>query len=213
MSKTKRHITTVKRALARGARRRGISLVEVILALAIAAMISAGVASLLFAVANGTKDRQETRRRNIKAEVMTNRIDTAIRSSAMLLGRDSRALVLWVSDTRSNESPNLSELVRIEWDPTTKEVRGYRAPAGLAPAADVTYDVNTTDFLATTASLAGTTSFPRETWGNGIAGWQSGPTTADRATRLLYYDLTLEFAGVAPSTVRSTVALRGANGF
>ena len=68
--------------------RRGLPLVEVIMALAIAAMISLGVSSLLFGMANGTKDRQELRRRNAKAEVLANRLDTAIRSSAMLLGRD-----------------------------------------------------------------------------------------------------------------------------
>lgn len=208
-------ITTSRlaRIRARGRRARGISLVEVILALAIAAMIAAGVSSLLFAVANGTKDRQEVRRRNIKADVTGNRLDTAIRSSAMLLGRDANSLVLWVSDSRVDEAPNLSELLRIDWDAATKEIRAYRAPADLAPAADIAYDLKTTNFLSATASLAGGATFPRETWGHGISAWESGPASADQNTELVHYAMTLEFPGASPATIRSTVALRGNLGF
>jgi prepilin-type N-terminal cleavage/methylation domain-containing protein len=193
--------------------RRGITLVEVIMALAIAAMISLGVASLLYGMANGTKERQELRRRNAKAEVLAHRLDMAIRSSAMLLGRDGNAMVFWVSDANGNETPNLSELLRIEWDAATKEIGGYRAPATLAPAGDIAYNVATTDFMTVTAGLAGGASFPRETWGRGVSAWESGPAASSTATRLVHYAMTLEFAGADPATVRSAVALRGVNGF
>jgi len=183
------------------------------MALAIAAMIALGVSSLLYGMANGTKDRQELRRRNAKAEVLAHRLDTAIRSSAMLLGRDGNAMVFWVSDANGNETPNLSELLRIEWDPATKEIRGYRAPSTLAPAADIAYNAATTDFLTVTAGLAGGASFPRETWGRGVQAWESGPAASSQGTRLVHYAMTLEFTDAAPATVRSAVALRGLNGF
>jgi prepilin-type N-terminal cleavage/methylation domain-containing protein len=208
-------ITAVGRSRLRAGRRcaRGLSLVEVIMALAIAAMISAGVSSLLFAVANGTKDRQEVRRRNVKAEVLANRIDGAVRSSAMLLGRDNRAMVFWVSDSRDNQVPNLSELLRIEYDAATKEIRSCRAPAGLAEAADIVYDPQTTDFLSATASLAGSTSFPRRICGSDIPDCNFGSEPADQSTRLITYGITLQVPGESPELFQSSVALRGRLGF
>lgn len=192
---------------------RGLSLVEVIMALAIAAMISAGVSSLLFAVANGTQDRQEVRRRNVKAEVLATRIDGAIRASAMLLGRDNRAIVFWVSDSRENQVVNLSELLRIEYDASAKQIRACRAPADLAEAADIAYNLKTTDFLAVTASLSGSSTFPRQIWGQDISGWDTGPNRPTQETRLIYYGMTLQFPGASPATIRSAVALRGRLGF
>ncbi len=97
-------------------------LVEILLALAITGVIAGGVASLLFAVAGGTKDRQDLRRRNVRVDVLAARVDGAIRSSGMVLGSDDRCLVLWVSDSKRNGVPDLSEIRRIEWESTTKQL-------------------------------------------------------------------------------------------
>src|SRR4051812_34952429 len=94
--------TTVRRAS------RGLMLVEVLLALAISGMVAAAVAAMLFALANGSRDRQDLRHRNVRAEVVIARVDTAIRSSSMLLGRTPNCVVLWVADSRKNGRPDLS---------------------------------------------------------------------------------------------------------
>ena len=202
-----------RRPRPRGATARGIMLVEVLLAMAITGMVAAAVASLLFVTANGSRDRDDLRRRNVRSDVLAGRVDGAIRASSVLLGRDANCLVLWVADSRKNEKPDLSELRRIEWDAATKELRCYAAPAaGLADADNPTYGLGD-DFLALTAALRGSATFPGETWGYNVTAWDS--TTSGGATlqltRLIGDGLTIETAAGAYS-FRSAVSLRGTAG-
>jgi type II secretory pathway pseudopilin PulG len=189
--------------------RRGLMLVEVLLALAISGMVAAVVAAMLFALANGARDRQDMRHRNARADVLTARVDTALRSCGMLLGRDANCLVLWVADTRKNGKPDLSELRRIEWDAASKQVRCYQAPAGLADSDNTTFQLSD-DFLAATAAVAGSATFPAEVWGTSVTGWSSGtvPAGATQDARMVAYSVTLT---TAAGTVRvpSSAPLRG----
>lgn len=195
----------------RPSRRRGVMLVEILLALAITGLVAAGVASLLFATASGTKERQALRQGNVRVDVLTHRMDAAIRSSSMLLARDSSTLVFWIADVRSNGVPDLSELRRIEWDNGAKSVTCYQAPATLAAASDVTYDLTTTDFLTTTAALEGSASFPGTVWANRVHAWTTSPTTLPRLTRLVGYGFTVHMDDGKRST-RSSAAMRGTAG-
>jgi type II secretory pathway component PulJ len=195
--------TTVRRAS------RGLMLVEVLLALAISGMVAAVVAAMLFALANGSRDRQDLRHRNVRADVVIARVDTAVRSSSMLLGRTPNCLVLWVADSRKNGRPDLSELRRIEWDAASKQLRCYQAPAGLADSDNTTYQLSD-DFVAATAALAGSATFPAEVWGTNVTGWSSGavPTGATQDARMIAYSVTLT---AAAGTVRipSSAPIRG----
>jgi hypothetical protein len=184
-------------------------LVEVLLALVISGMVAAAVASMLFALANGSRDRQGLRRRNVRADVLAARIDTAVRSSSMLLGRDANCIVLWVADSRKNGKPDLSELRRIEFNAASKQVRCYQAPAGLADSDNTTYQL-TDDFVAATAALAGSASFPAEVWGNSVTAWSTNtlPAGATQDARMIAYSVTLT---TPAGTVRipSSAPLRG----
>jgi len=191
---------------------RGVMLVEVLLALAITGLIAAGVASLLFATAGGTKERQELRRRNVRVDVVAARIDGAVRSSNRIVGRDNRCIVLWTSDSTANGMPNLSELRRIEWDPTTKRLLCSEAPASLSAAANIAYPLAATDFVSVTAALSGTGSFPSTVWANGVSGWASSPTVITDTTRLVSYQITLDLASGQTHSARSAAALRGTPG-
>ena len=191
---------------------RGIMLVEVLLALAITGIIAAGVASLLFATAGGTKERQELRRRNVRVDVAAARVDAAVRSSGRILGRDARCLVLWTSDVNGSGAPDLAELRRIEWDSTTKQLLCYQAPSTLAAADNAAYVLATTDFVAVTAALRGTASFPSTVWANGVSGWASSPTAVTEATRLISYQITIDLASGQTHTARSAAALRATPG-
>ncbi len=127
----------------------------------------------------------------------------------MLLGSDGQCLVLWVSDSKKNGAPDLSELRRIEWDAATKRIRCYQARTTLAPAANTAYDLTTTNFLATTAALRGTSSFPAVVWAQGVSGWSTSPTVATPATRLIAYGVTIDLSVGGTHTARSAAALRG----
>lgn len=193
-------------------RPRGVMLVEILLALAITGLVAAGVASLLAATASGTKDRQELRQKNVRADVLAHRIDIAIRSSSTLLARDSRTLVFWTADTKKNGVPNLSELRRIEYDNGGKQIVCYEAPPTLADASNTAYDLATTNFLTTTAGLRGTASFPGAVWGKNVRAWDSSPTTATPTTRLIGYGFTIELPGGTKHDARSSVTMRGTSG-
>ena len=197
----------------RGTRRaRGITLVEILMALAITGLVAAGVASLLMATASGTKDRQELRQRNVRTDVLSHRLDGAIRSSSMLLARDNKTLVFWTADTKKNGVPNLSELRRIEYDTATKRVLCYEAPATLADAANTPFDLATTDFLTATAALRGTASFPGTVWGNNVQAWSTTPDPAPRTTRLIGYRFTIHLPQGGAHPARSSVTMRGTSG-
>jgi type II secretory pathway pseudopilin PulG len=190
-------------------------LVEILLALAITGLIAAGVASLLMATASGTKDRQELRQRNVRVDVLAHRIDGAIRSSSMLLARDSRTLVLWTGDTNKNGAVNLSELRRIEYDNSGKQIICYEAPATLPAASNTAYDLATTtaaNFLTATAALRGTTSFPGTVWGNNVMTWDTSPTTGSRTTRLIGYRFSIRLPDSGTHSARSSVTMRGTSG-
>ena len=188
---------------------RGVMLVEILLALAITGMIAAGVASLLFATAGGTKERQELRRRNVRVDVLAARIDAAVRSCGMVLGRDANCLVLWVSDSKLNGMPDLSELRRIEWEPATKRLVCFEAPSTLLDADNTAYALATTDFVTTTAALRGTASFPSTVWGNGVSGWTTSPSAMTQSTRLVSYEVAIDLTEGGTHTARSAIALRG----
>ena len=200
-----------RRCLRRRRPARGIMLVEVLLALAITGVVTAGVASLLFATAGGTKEQQELRRRNVRVDVVAARIDAAIRSSGRILARDANCLVLWTSDANGSGTPDLAELRRIEWEPTAKQLLSFQAPATLA-AADNTAYLMATDFLTTTAALRGTASFPSTIWANGVSGWWTSPNSVSESTRLITYAITIDLTTGQTHTARSAAALRATPG-
>ena len=206
MSARARRTTRVRRA----PRRRGLTLVEVMVALIITSMVGAAVAAMLDSVSYATTTRTSAQRANVKQKVIGARIDVATRSSTMVLAHDEGILVLWLGDSRVNGRPNLSELRRIEWNGATSEIWSYRAPTGLSIAADTLYEL-TADFEAVTAGLIGTPDFPGERWGTSVIGW--APTldagAAPDAT-LVQYDLVIVGEDVTV-TLPHTASLRRRN--
>ena len=194
---------------------RGVMLVEILLALAITGLVAAGVASLLMATASGTKDRQELRQRNVRVDVLAHRLDGAIRSSCMLLARDSRTLVLWTGDKNKDGAVNVAELRRIEHDNSAKQIICYEAPATLPAASNTAYDLTTTtaaNFLTATAALRGTASFPGTVWGNNVQAWSSSPDPGSRTTRLIGYGFSIHLPQGGNHAARSSVTMRGTSG-
>ena len=171
--------------------RAGLTLVEIMIALVLTAMVGVAVAAMLDSVAYATTSRTSVRRINVKQKVVGSRIDAAIRSSMMVLAHDAEFIVLWMSDARPNGKPDLSELRRIERNPATSELWSYRAPANLAAVNDTRYRLSD-DFSAITAGLKGTGVFPGERWGTSVTAWS--PTlnaTVPADATLVRYDLTI----------------------
>lgn len=185
-----------------------MTLVELLLALAILSVVSGTVTMMLFSLSQGMETRRDLRRHNIKALVVGQRLDTALRSASAVLACSDRSVVLWLGDLRSNQKPDLSELCRIEWDAQGQQLLSYTAPLGLAEAEDRTYDPASTDFAAITAALMGTSQFPGIVCGNGVVAAQFRTAGPLPTARVLSYDVT--FDGQQETyTIASTIALRG----
>ena len=187
--------------------RRAVTLVEVLLALGVLATIGSLVAGMVHSTFQNTRNHHDLRRRTVKAEVIAARLDGAIRSSTTVLASGTDWVVLWTTDSRANQKPNLSEIRRIEFDAANKRIRAYAAPSGLAEASDTTYPL-ASDFGATTAALKGTANFPAETWCERVTAWQIAPAGAGQSTRLLGYTISLQDQA-GTSTHKSAICLRG----
>ena len=199
----------------RAARNRGLTLVELLIAVTITALVAAGVASMLVATTRGTSSRTDLRGLAVKHKTLAARLTASIRSSKMVLDSGSDFVVLWAHDERVNDLPNLSELQRIEWDNTNNEVRSYTTefPGGWSEAqieaADTQYDF-TTDFDAETTTLKTNQPdrFPATMWGTSVTALSFVVDDANpQLAGLVSFELTVS-AEVLSDTSINAVALR-----
>jgi hypothetical protein len=153
----------------RNAARRGLTLAELVLSLAITSVVAGAVAFMLTSMRPAAESQTDVRNCAVSGARAAMRLDAAVRGSRMVLAQGAGYLVLWAAETTLNEAPDLSELRRIERDPATDELHYYEAPAGLTD--DTQYDLLTTDFNAVTNAVKGTASFPQQVWATDVSGW------------------------------------------
>lgn len=194
-------------ARARTHRAAGLSLAELILALAGMALVGAAVAVMINATAYGTDSRRDMRGVVVREKTMTSRVNAAIRSSKMVLAQGTDYVVLWMFDTTGDELPNLSEIRMIERKSVTSELYSYKAPANLAPAADTSYEL-TINFKTTLDAIKGGSTFPGERWGSNVSTWgiTLNNATAQSAT-LVSYRLTITASTISDTAIGAS-ALR-----
>ena len=150
--------------------RRGVTLVELILAMMITALLSAGVASMLYAAGYGTSSRREVRRVAVKSLQLQKRFEDAIRSARAVLASGQVAtgygfVVLWTGDTNADDQVNLSELQLIELPNGTTTLQSCQPSPS---ATDVTYPADANFYsVAQTAKASG--NLVPVTWSNGIS--------------------------------------------
>jgi type II secretory pathway pseudopilin PulG len=187
----------------------GFTLAELLIGLAITGVICTAIASMLHSVAYGSESQSDARRSNMAAKLLRTRLDAAIGNAKMVVAAGSNYIVLWNGETNTDGYPDLSELRRIEFNSTTKQLTSYMAPASLLLANDTQYDLDATDFNATTIALKGTTNFPAELWGEGITAFtielDSG---SDQSANTVYYTLTVQGAGSVTVSLSGTKFLR-----
>lgn len=188
--------------------RTGLTLMEFLLAIVITGVIATVVAMMLYSVWYGTSSQTELRSVLVRHETVATRLNAALRSSTMVLAKGDDYVVLWMAEHRAFGVPNLSELMRIERDAATQELRSYEAPDDLAEADDVEYELATTDFNAVTNALKGTAFLPCEVWTSELTGWTIVLDAADpRESRFVSYRMTLTSDDVSETAVAG-MALR-----
>lgn len=143
------------------ARRRGMTLLELLIALVITAVISLTIAAVTTAIARGMESVNEGRSAMQRTVAAHTRLRTYIHPSRCFLDADtSRGFVIWLSDARANSRVNLSEM-RVFWfDPTQPEgdltVEWASFPEDWSDAAVAAADMELTgadDYFAAMATL------------------------------------------------------------
>lgn len=187
--------------------RRGLTLIELIIAMAGTALVATAVAMTLFAVGQGSAEDADLRALVARRGALAARHNAALRCSCRVLARTSMAIVLWMGDADGDDAPDLSELRRLDFDVTSGELRSYRAPDDLDPADDVQYAL-ADDFLSATARVMGSATFPATLWGTALAEWSTILNHLDpQQATLVSYRMTLR-CGSHGDPLRGAAALR-----
>jgi hypothetical protein len=180
-------------------RRAGLTLVELLLALASTGLIAAAVAALMVSVSYGSSSRNDLRSLVVKSKTLTGRLNSTLRGAAAVLDldTDSQALLLWTGDTRSDALPNISELKLLELDADTGTVRCYspNLPTNLSDeqleAQDLSYALDS-NFNTIAQTLKSNGSLAPAAWATGVRQWQFTLNTAAAAdASLVSFRITL----------------------
>jgi prepilin-type N-terminal cleavage/methylation domain-containing protein len=193
-------------------RRRGMSLMELILTLAITGMVGAAVAAMLGAVSYGTSSGKDMRSLVVRNKMLSARFTAAVRAGGMVLELDSDHIVLWLHDDNGSGTPNLGEIRYIEYDAANDRIRCYAADFGGMNQAQIDAANDqfalADDFAAFTAADRGQTHFPEQVWANNVTSWTVTVNDADEQLSSLVsfrFDLT---HGELSDTVIGAAALR-----
>lgn len=189
-------------------RGRGLTLVELLIALAILSLIATTIGGMLSAVAYGTDNDRDIRQLVARNKMVTTRINAALRGGRMVLetGSDSAGdwAVVWHRDLDGNDEPSLLEIRRLDFDANANTLSSYTAPDGTV---DVLYD-KADDFATITTNLMGTASFPAELWANDAQALTIAlDQPEDQLAQTFSYRLSLTAGGLTDVSI-GTVKLR-----
>ena len=176
---------------------RGMTLLELLLALAGTAVVGLAVTMMLTGVSYGTQSSKDLRGLVTRQMTLRARIEAEVRESQMVLDQGVGYVILWGEDADDNGEPNKSEIQVIEWDAGDEVLTRYAAAEDIT---DVTYEL-IDDFRTITDAYKGDASFPGERWGGDIASFSITLDDADpQQARLLAFRLGLrggEVSGIA----------------
>ena len=142
---------------------RSFTLLELLLALVITAMVGLSAAAMINATAYGTSSRNSMRKLLVKSKVLSTRLSSSIRNSmdsiqpSVAQPESTNILIIWVADTNNDQAKQNNEMQLIERDTTTNELKSYKDEM----------DVN--DFVdAATFRTRALSSYTAETWGTSV---------------------------------------------
>ena len=96
--------------------RRGLTLLEMILAIGITATIGAAIASMMAAVSNGLTSRDDGRRTAVQIATTQVRLAAYIAPARCVLSKENTSLVIWLDDSRESGTVHASEIRWLAFD-------------------------------------------------------------------------------------------------
>lgn len=196
-----------ERSIIKGHACRGLTLLELLLALAGTAVIGSAVAAMLTGVAYGTAVDKDMRSLITRQMALRARVEAEVRESRMLLDSGADYLILWSSDADDDGSPSKAEIQVIEYDAVMDRVMRY-APAPLIT--DVSYAL-TDDFRTATNSYKGDSTFPGERWAEQITSFAITLDHLDpQSAKLVSFRFGMSggevpYTGIGAATIRNEV--------
>lgn len=197
------------RSAPRGARRRGLTLVELILGILITSIIGAAIAAMLFAVSRGTEDEDNLRALVTRGKRVHAASTAALRGCRSLLAADAQRIVLWSRDLpdgggEGNARIDAAELRVIDFAADANELRWYE-PTDAIP--DVSYEADA-DFLTVAGGLIDDGHMRARAWATGVGSFSLTFDDSEPAdARLAGYRLTLREGAFEHEAV-AAVAMR-----
>lgn len=138
---------------------RAFTMVEVLIATALSAVIGVAVSMMLTGIASETLVHDDLRRQTMTREVVIARLGSLLRPGAMVLDLADDRVVVWRGDFNRNGAPDLSELLVLSHDDDSRTLTAFAAPDGQEPEAGPTYTL-LDDFGAIASAHAGTALLP-----------------------------------------------------
>jgi len=187
---------------------RGLTLLELLLALAGTAVVGTAVAAMMAGVTYGTAVDKDMRTLITRQMALRARVEAEVRESLQLLDSGSDYLILWSGDDNEDGKPSKAEIQVIEYDAVMDRVMRY-APAPLIT--DVDY-VLTDDFRTATNSYKGDATFPGERWAEQITSLSITLDNIDpQSAKLVSFRFGMAggevpYTGIGAATIRNEVA-------
>jgi prepilin-type N-terminal cleavage/methylation domain-containing protein len=103
-------------------RRRGMTLLELMLALSITAMVSTAIAGMLNAMTTGVVTRRDSRGVMVRATTAQTRLGAYITPARSVLASNGGNVVLWYEDSRESDTVHASEVRWIRFDAATQGI-------------------------------------------------------------------------------------------
>jgi prepilin-type N-terminal cleavage/methylation domain-containing protein len=114
----------------RSRQHRGLTLIELMLALTITLMVAGAMSGMLSAVSAGVTDRQDTRGVMIRSSAATSKLSAYISPARAIWGVSETTVAIWLNDDRQGGGIHATEVRWLVYDPTNDvlEVRFVKFP-------------------------------------------------------------------------------------
>lgn len=196
----------------------GVTLVELILAIAVTAMIALGVASMMTTVSTVADNDREARSALLRSLAVRESLRAYVEESLCVLkiSDDNRTIAVWLEDDLSPGVVNITEVRLIRFEPATNSIVSERVTFDPAahPVVRQGYDVivpSAMDPMVMVETLATASLTTKTTLASGIADarWSLSNATARNAVRArLWFELLAPASAAAdPAEVPTTPML------
>ncbi|MCH2141663.1 MAG: prepilin-type N-terminal cleavage/methylation domain-containing protein [Phycisphaerales bacterium] len=98
--------------------RRGMTLLELLLAVSVTSTVALGIVGMMDALTNGIIDQRDTRASILRAGLSQTRVSSYIARARCLLDLEDHRVVMWLEDTDGDEAVDGTEVRWLEWSPT-----------------------------------------------------------------------------------------------